>query len=82
MPGPPASTKRRDALIDADGIGIGKTQRAIGVDVDVYPAGTKIVAGHIDDLRIRGNVPRTHELDLAIGKMHVRDSVDSLFGDP
>ena len=82
MPGPPASTKRRDALIDADGIGIGKTERAIGVHMDVDPAGTQIVAGHIDDLRVRSNVARAHKLDLAIGNMHVRDPVDSLFGDP
>ena len=55
----------RHALIDADGIGIGKAERPIGVDVDVHPAGAQIVAGHIDDLGAGGGIARTDMLYLA-----------------
>src|SRR5262249_37565822 len=41
--------KRRNALVDTNRIGIGKTQRAIGMHVDIDPSGTKIMTGHIDD---------------------------------
>ena len=81
MPGTAGVDEGRDALIDADRVGIRKTERAVGVHVDVDPAGAQIVAGHIDDLRIRRDVPRTDKLDLAVGNVHVRDPVDSLFGD-
>ena len=72
--------KARDALIDADRIGIGKAQRPVGVHVDVDPAGAQIVTGHIDDFGVRSDVPRAHKLNLAVGDMDVRDPVDSLFG--
>ena len=34
-----------DAVIDADAVGIGEAERAVGVDVNVDPAGRQVVAG-------------------------------------
>ena len=45
---PAGIDEARDALIDADRIGIGKAERAVGVNVDVDPAGADILPGYVD----------------------------------
>ena len=68
---------RGDALIDADAVGVAKSQRAISVDMQIDPTGTDIETAKIDYLTIAGR-NLADRLDLAIGNADVGNPVDAL----
>ena len=63
------------ALPDAETVGIGKSERAVCVNVDIDETGADIMPTHIDDVAV---VRRrfAHRDDLAVFNDHIRDLVD------